>query len=84
MLEQMLEDLELDVIAVNTFRKKDSLQYRKVADEEFVLAVPAGSPLITASEEVEGCKYPGSPPGAAKSPDLYLSLPAAPDPSVHG
>lgn len=58
MLEQMLEDLELDVIAVNTFRKKDSLQYRKVADEEFVLAVPAGSPLITASEAVEGCKYP--------------------------
>lgn len=72
MLEQMLEELELDVIAVNAVRKKENFTYQKVADEEFVLAVPATSPLLTLATDVPGCKYPALKPEQLKHENFIV------------
>ena len=71
-LEEMLDDLKLDVIAVNIVKQKDNFIYHKVADEEFVLAVPASSSLLELAQVTEGRKYPVIHPEQLKSESFIL------------
>lgn len=71
-LEEMLANLELDVIAVNVVKQKDNFVYHKIADEEFVLAVPAASPLLEQAQVQEGHKYPVIHPDQLRSESFIL------------
>lgn len=75
MLEQMLDELELDVITVNVVRHKDNFTYQKVADEEFVLAVPSSSPLLDIAVDTPGCKYPALKPEQLKNENFIVLAP---------
>jgi len=57
-LEEMLENLSLDIIAVNTTRSKDEFVFEKIADEEYVLAVHSSSPLLQEAAKKKDFKYP--------------------------
>lgn len=62
-LEEMLEGLELDCIAVNVTKKRDCFEYLPVAREEYVLAVHKDHPLVQAAERSDRFKYPVVRPG---------------------
>lgn len=62
-LEEMLEGLELDCIAVNVTKKRDCFEYLPVAREEYVLAVHKDHPLVQAAEHSDRFKYPVVRPG---------------------
>lgn len=57
-LEKMLEELELDCIAVNTLRRKDRFVYVPVAKEHYILAVHKDSPLLEQAAEHPDFPYP--------------------------
>jgi DNA-binding transcriptional LysR family regulator len=57
-LEEALKNLSLDVIAVNITKQKDDFLYNKIANEEYVLAVPAGHPLCREARQDPDRKYP--------------------------
>lgn len=62
-LEEMLEGLELDCVAVNVTRKRDCFEYLPIAREEYVLAVHKDHPLLQAAERSDRFKYPVIRPG---------------------
>ena len=62
-LEEMLEGLELDCIAVNITKKRDCFEYLPVARQEYVLAVHKDHPLVQAAERSDRFKYPVVRPG---------------------
>ena len=62
-LEEMLEGLELDCVAVNVTKKRDCFEYLPIAREEYVLAVHKDHPLAQAAERSERFKYPVVQPG---------------------
>ena len=62
-LEEMLEGLELDCIAVNVTKKRDCFEYLPVARAEYVLAVHKDHPLVQAAERSDRFKYPVVRPG---------------------
>ena len=62
-LEEMLEGLELDCIAVNVTKKRDCFEYLPDAREEYVLAVHKDHPLVQAAERSDRFKYPVVRPG---------------------
>lgn len=57
-LEERLEKLELDCIAVNTTRRRDIFEYIPLAQEHYVLAVHKDSPLYQAARPSPGFRYP--------------------------
>lgn len=62
-LEEMLEGLELDCIAVNVTKKRDCFEYLPIAREAYVLAVHKEHPLLQAAERSDQFKYPVIRPG---------------------
>lgn len=62
-LEEMLEGLELDCIAVNVTKKRDCFEYLPVAREEYVLAVHKDHPLARSAVRTDRFKYPVVRPG---------------------
>lgn len=71
-LEEMLEGLELDCIAVNVTKKRDCFEYLPVAREEYVLAVHKDHPLVQAAEHSERFKYPVVHPGQLEGCSFVL------------
>ncbi|MEA4934113.1 MAG: LysR family transcriptional regulator [Lawsonibacter sp.] len=57
-LEEMLENLDLDCIAVNVARQTDLFEYVPIAKEHYVLAVHADSPLYRMAQQCPGYPYP--------------------------
>lgn len=57
-LEEMLEKLALDCIAVNVTKKRDCFEYLPVAREEYVLAVHKDHPLLAQAKTSDKFKYP--------------------------
>ncbi len=57
-LEEMLENLELDCIAVNVNRRKDAFEYIPIMKERYVLAVHKDSPLLAAAVPTQEYPYP--------------------------
>lgn len=74
-LEKMLEEMKLDVIAVDVMKSNDNFIYQKIAEEEIVLAVYADSPLIQQAVKTEGCRYPALHPEVLQKENFIL-LPA--------
>ncbi len=71
-LEEMLENLELDCIAVNVTRRKDSFGYLPILKERYVLAVHKDSPLLEKAQEVPGYPYPLLQPEALNGQDFLM------------
>ncbi|MCI9242747.1 MAG: LysR family transcriptional regulator substrate-binding protein, partial [Lawsonibacter sp.] len=71
-LEEMLEGLELDCIAVNITKKRDCFEYLPVARQEYVLAVHKDHPLVQAAEHSERFKYPVVHPGQLEGCSFVL------------
>ncbi len=57
-LEEQLEQLALDCIAVNVTRRRDCFEYIPIAKEEYVLAVHKDSPLLERAVRTGGYRYP--------------------------
>lgn len=57
-LEDKLEQLALDCIAVNVTKKKSEFEYIPVAQQEYVLAVHKDHPLVGQAQKLDGFKYP--------------------------
>ncbi len=61
-LEQLLEELSLDCIAVNVKKRREEFEYIHIAAEEYVLAVYKDSPLIAKAVESKRHRYPAIRP----------------------
>ena len=61
-LEQLLEELSLDCIAVNVSKRREEFEYIHIAQEEYVLAVHKDSPLIGRAVKSKKHKYPALRP----------------------
>ena len=61
-LEKMLEEMQLDVIAVDVAKYNQNFTYRQIAQEEIVLAVPADHPLVRQAKKTESRRYPAVKP----------------------
>ena len=57
-LEDQLEQLSLDCIAVNVSKRRDCFDYVSVTKEEYVLAVHKNHPLVSLARESDKFKYP--------------------------
>lgn len=57
-LEEKLEQLQLDCIAVNVTRRKDTFEYMPIAHQEYVLAVHKEHPLLEKAKVSDKFKYP--------------------------
>ena len=61
-LEEQLERLALDCIAVNVTKRRDIFEYIPVAQEEYVLAVHKDHPLLEKAKKLDQFKYPAIKP----------------------
>lgn len=57
-LEELLERLELDCVAVNVTKKRDCFEYLPITREEYVLAVHKDHPLLQMATRSDKFKYP--------------------------
>lgn len=57
-LEEMLEQLKLDCIAVNVTKKRDIFEYIPIARQEYVLAVHKDHPLVAKAKRSDKFRYP--------------------------
>lgn len=57
-LEERLEQLQLDCIAVNVTRRKDVFEYIPISHQEYVLAVHKDHPLLKKAVVSDRFKYP--------------------------
>lgn len=71
-LEEMLEKLELDCVAVNVSRRRDVFEYIPIAKEHYVLAVHKDSPLLKAARSSEDFRYPVIQPRHLEGRELIM------------
>lgn len=57
-LEEMLEQLRLDCIAVNVTKKRDIFEYIPISRQEYVLAVHKDNPLVKKAVVSDKFRYP--------------------------
>lgn len=57
-LEEKLERLELDCIAVNVTKRKDIFEYIPIVHQEYVLAVHKNHPLLSKAKPSDRFRYP--------------------------
>lgn len=57
-LERQLEEYQLDFAIITAERFLDSMIYEPLLEEQIVLAVPAGHPLLEKGQKREGMDYP--------------------------
>lgn len=61
-LLRMILNNELDMVLANYVEEQSALDHEDIGEEELVLAVPSGSPLIQSAQRLDGFRFPVTAP----------------------
>jgi len=61
-LLRMIQNNELDMVLANYQEEHPALVHEDIGEEELVLAVPSGSPLVQSAQRLDGFRFPVTAP----------------------